>query len=295
VPPNQPTARLGSDVYVLVAPGAPGSAVRKTTLLHYRTANDTWTVHDVPSSATGGRLLATDTALVIYPESDERGETPDLWFDPVDGSWSELPLDPLSPSFDRTYAWDGEDLYLFAKQITPSPGGANGPSLINVAVLDENAWQQLATGQVIGFWDIIVDDNRIVAPMLGCADGGATNNYGRCIPYGAVFDTATRGWSDLPNAPSPGDKNIRSSGALTASQLLLTGLGSAMLDLTTDTWFRMPKIDEGRDDATAQRTIAGAGPYGFAFGGVRFGPEDPGGMLLRDSWLWTRPDSASAP
>lgn len=286
VPPHQPTAHLGSDVYVLVTPWA-GSEPGPATLLRYQSVDDAWTSYDVPPGAHVGGVVAAGTGLVVYPGSDERGEAPDLWFDPSSGAWSELPRDPLSPAFDRVYAWNGQNLYLFAKQITPSPGGASGPALVNAAVLHEDGWEQLPTGEVRGFWAVIADGNRIVAPMLGCADGGQVNNYGRCIPNGAVFD-ATRGtWTELPDAPSRDDKHVRSSGALTRRELLLASLGHYMLDLTTDTWFRMPAIDEHDDDATVQRTFAGAGPYGFAFGGARFEPDDWSGKLLADAWLWT--------
>ncbi len=288
-----PTARLGRDVYFLeVTPSTPGAGERQTTLLRYRSDADTWTAHDVPSAATGGRLVATDAEMVVYPESDEHGETPDLRFSPDDGSWAQLPADPLSPSFDRTYAFDGEDLYLFAKEVTPSPGGASGPALIQAAVLHDDTWAHLGSGEVLGAWDLIVDEDRIVAPMLGCADGGATNNYGRCIPEGGVFDTTTRTWRALPNAPR--DRNARSSGAVTDNQLLLTGLGNPMLDLTTDTWFDMPDIDRADDSVTTQRSLAAAGPYGFAFGGARFDPENSRGTLLAEAWLWTPPSRAAS-
>jgi len=287
VPPRASTASLDNgDIYVLVTPWD-GREPGASTLLQYRSAEDTWTSYDLPSPAHA--VLAAGAGLVVYPTSDERRETPDLWFDPSTGTWSELSEDPLSPSFDRLYAWNGERLYLFAKDITPSPGGASGPALVNTAVLDEDGWRELPIGDAIGLWAVIAEQDRIVAPELGCADGGEVNNYGRCIPNGAVFNTETATWSELPNAPSRGDKDVRSSGAFTDDDVLLTSLGHHMLDLTTDTWFRMPDIDE-HDGANVQRTFAGAGPYGFAFGGARFEENDFTGELLGDAWLWTPPN-----
>ena len=151
----------------------------------------------------------------------------------------------------------------------------------------DNTWRELPTGETLGFWGVISDVDRIVAPALGCADGGEVDNYGRCIPYGAVFNTQTGTWGELPDAPFRGDMDVQSSGAFTADKVLLTSLGHHMLDLTTNSWLRMPDIDDKNDGATVDRTFAGAGPYGFAFGGARFEKDDSTGRLLGDAWLWT--------
>lgn len=89
--------------------------------------------------------------------------------------------------------------------------------------------------------------------------------------------------------PSDASRDAHSSGAFTTDQVLLTSLGHHMLDLTTDSWFQMPDIDDENDGATVSRTFAGAGPYGFAFGGSRFEENDFTGELLGDAWLWTPP------
>jgi hypothetical protein len=119
------------------------------------------------------------------------------------------------------------------------------------------------------------------------------DNFGRCIPYGAVLDTQTGRWDELPDAPFRGDLDVQSSGAFTAAEVLLTSVGHPVLDLTTDSWFRMPVIDDTYDGATVDRTFAGAGPYGFAFGGSRFEEDDSAGDLLGDAWLWTPPRGGS--
>lgn len=287
---DAPTARLDGDVYALVTPWTGERRDPSTILLRYRASEEEWRSWDVPVDAPVSGIVATADALVVYPGSDARNEVPDLMFDPVEGSWSEVAADPLSPSFDRRYVWDGRALYLFAKDVTPSPGGESGPALVTAARLDDSGWSRLPTADAIGFWSVIVDDDRLVSPRLGCADGGDTNGYGRCIPYGAVFDTDSLTWSELPDAPGRGQRDAASAGAVTAESVLLFGLGHPMLDLRTDTWFELPHIDEEPEDGTVvQRTIAGAGPYGFAFGGARFGPDDPGGVLLGGAWLWSPP------
>lgn len=286
-------AHLDGDVYVLVTPW--DSTHSDATLLRYRADLDEWTTYEVPTDAHVGGLLAAGSELIVYPGSDERGEAPDLSFDPRTETWTELPPDPLSPSFDRLYAWTADGLHLFAKEITPSPGGASGPALTEAAVLDDGTWRELPTGEAIGFWAVIADGDRIVSPELGCADGGEVNGYGRCIPNGAVLDTATGTWSELPDAPSRGDEHVSSAGAFTAAQVLLTSTGHHVLDLTTDEWLRMPRIDDERDGTTVERTLSGAGPYGFAFGGARFTSGHHAGELLGDAWLWTPPTHDRSP
>ena len=64
------------------------------------------------------------------------------------------------------------------------------------------------------------DRHRLIAPVLGCADGGETNGYGRCIPYGAVFDTTANEWGDLPNAPGKDRKGVSSYGGVSGTDLV---------------------------------------------------------------------------
>ena len=205
---------------------------------------------------------------------------------PRTGAWSELPPDPLSPSFDRLYAYNDDGLHLFAREITPSPGGASGPALARRGRPGGRHLAGAPDRGTLGFWDVIGDAGRIVSPPMGCADGGEVNGYGRCIPYGAALDTRNGTWEELPQAPSAGQTDVPSSGAFTAEDVLLTSLGHPMLDLTTDTWARMPDIDGKDGGATVDRTFAGAGPYGFAFGGARYEDDDVVGTLLGDAWIW---------
>jgi hypothetical protein len=58
------------------------------------------------------------------------------------------------------------------------------------------------------------------------------------------------------------------------------------LDTTTDTWFTAPTLDEGAA-GSFQRRVHGAGPFGFVFGGARFGEDAFNGELLGDAWLWS--------
>lgn len=290
---NLETENLDGNVYILVpASNDPGPGA---DLLRYQPSTDTWNAYEVPTNDHPSGLVATDTSVVVYTGSDEQKEAQDLSFTPATGTWTELPDDPLGPSFDRLYAWTSHGLHLFAKDITPSPGGESGPSLKNAAVLVDGTWRELPTGDTLGFWSVITDGDRIIDPTLGCADGGEVNNYGRCIPLGAVLDTTTGTWAELPDAPDRNAKHVSSSGAFTADEVLLTSTGHPILDLTTNRWLSMPRIDDGDEGGNVERTVTGAGPYGFAFGSVRHDPDDYGAELLGDAWLWTPPAPGGGP
>ena len=275
---------LGGDVYV-VAPWPAGREEGDVSeLLRYRPGDDRWDRFRLPTAwVSRGLAAANGTSVVVYPSSDERGELPDLRFDPVDGTWSELPPDPLSPAFDRRYVLSNDRLHLFAKRVTRSPNGDSGPSLVQTAILDGETWKILPEGDVLSFWSAIEDDGRIVSVELGCADGGEVNNFGRCIPMGGVFDAGSGTWSTLPDPPQ--GEHARAAGAHTLDEVLLTRLDGWMLDLTSDTWFELPAIPGDGDGM--RRPFAGAGPYGVAVGGGRFGGDHPNGAQHGDAWLWS--------
>lgn len=296
VPGLASTATMNGDVYGLAPTDQDGTGSPGLSLLRYRSKEDAWDIVEIPDATDVHGIVATDDAIVVYPTTDEFGDAPDQRFEKSDGSWATLPDDPLGPSFDRHYLWNHDGLHLFAKELTPSPGGEDGPSFVRGAVLDGDTWAELPTADSVSFWSAIVDNHRIVSPELGCVDGGEVNNYGRCISQGAVFDSQTRTWTPLPNEPHRGEKDVFGSGAVTSDSVLLTSLGHPMLDLVTDTWFTMPTIPDDYDDgAFVQRNFAGAGPYGFAFGGSVFGPDQPSGALLDDAWIWRPPDRYDGP
>jgi hypothetical protein len=73
-------------------------------------------------------------------------------------------------------------------------------------------------------------------------------------------------------------------GAFTADEVLLTSLGHHTLDLITDTWFRMPDIDEN-DGATVQDLRRRRTVLVRLRGALR--ETDLAGDLLGDARLWT--------
>ena len=277
--------RLGDELFFL-AVSNPRDQGR--VLLRYDVAADQWDMVDLPEPMVDAQLqlVATDSALVLYPGSDEFGPVDDWKLDPASGEWEVLEDDPLGPAFDRLLVWGGEDLYLFDHALVPQPSGESGPSLVRAARMRDGGWETLPTGEVLGGGLPLVAGHRIVFPALGCSDGGEVNGYGRCIPHGAVFDTEMGTWVELPNAPGRENKNVFSAGAVSAEAAVVWGAGHPYLDTATDRWLTLPALDENAD-GSFQRWVHGVGPYGFVFGGAQFGDAAPNGELLGDAWLWS--------
>ncbi len=214
-------------------------------------------------------------------------------FDPAEQSWSELSDDPLGLSFDRSMVWNGEPLFLFGKAPVESPGGADGPSYTRAARYEDGAWTALPTADTIGPAPKLVDRHRLIAPVLGCTDGGKTNNYGRCIPYGAVFDTTANEWGELPNTPGRGRKDVSSYGGVSGTDLVAGSTSGPFFDATTDGWFDLTPLDSetgpGSSDVENQTSVtrrsASVGDAIVVVGGTEFGPG--GNALLADACMWT--------
>ena len=257
-------------------------------LLRYRIDDDTWNRTDLPAGVGAShRMTALGDRLLFYGGSDEAGEVADIVFDPAAGAVEELPPDPLSPSYDRTIAVSGDDLFLFAKDLVAEPSSAQ-PSLVRTARYRPAAgtWEQLATSQSLdGSTAFAAGDGRFVFPTLGGADGGAVNNWGRSYPYGAIYDAATDTWSDLP--PAPGSASA--AGAVGADGALYVGTAGLVLDVEAGAWTEMAPIP---GDTAAARNVITAGRRAFVFGGARWAR--PEGELLGDAWLW-QPGGAPAP
>jgi hypothetical protein len=279
------TVQVGDWLFLLAVtdPRTPDRA-----LLRYDGIADDWAVIDppVPLSDAPWRLAATDSALLLYPGSDELGPYSDWLLDPDSGEWTTLADDPQGPGFGRTYLWADGDLYLFDHELVPQPGGADGPSFLRATRLRNGDWTTLPTSDALGGGLPLVADERIIFPALGCSDGGEVNGYGRCIPRGGVFNTELETWSELPDAPGRGNKDVFSSGAISSEAAVVWAAGHPYLDANTNTWLRAPSLD-GSTDATTQRWVHGVGPHAFVFGGARFSDSSASGELLNDAWLWS--------
>lgn len=203
-----------ADAPVTVSPFASTAVVDGTLyvltdghLIAWDSVDDTWTELDPPKDVGWASLVADTRAgrprLVLASSSDEQGARPDQVYDPADGTWSQLPADPLRPSFDRVLVSTPSGLVLTAKPIAPD-GGPEDPALVRAAVLPPGAsrWRTVPTdGDQLGGGHWTWTGRRLVDPTLGGADGGEVNGYGRTIPYGGALDPATGEWEPLTGAP----------------------------------------------------------------------------------------------
>lgn len=279
------TVTLNGEIFALAASWANGSNVATPrTLLRYDAPADRWRTYDLPSSA-GQGIVATDSTVIVYSTSSN-GHPEDVEFDPETETWAEVPDDPVGPSYDRLFVWADQTLVLFAKSSTAS-SSPTSPTLTQTARLDGRAWTDMLSEGPFHSWWAIPDGSRVVLAQLGCSDGGDSNPFERCVSAGGVLDLETWAWSELPNAPLTGEEGLNvPTGAFNARQVILpTALEGWMFDLTTDTWFVAPGLDDP-NTAYTERSFAGTGPYGFAFGGFRLSNESPDGELLDDAWIW---------
>lgn len=272
-------ATVESDIFALVLYSYVNRSLR---LLRYQSKLDIWDEFNLPENTVSARIAAFGTDIVLYKSTDEDGPATDWLLDTLEGKWVRLPDDPLGPGFSRQYVVHEDTLYLFDHALVPSPGGEDGPSYLRAAKFQNNQWSELPTADSIGSAPTLISENQLIAPELGCADGGHTNGYGRCIAFGALFDTATDTWHELPNALDRGRKDISSSGGISATGLVLYKTGYPALNAETNDWFIVPLI--GSDFANDRR-VWSVGNYGFVFGGASSGI-DGTRRPLNDSWIW---------
>ncbi|GAA0433675.1 hypothetical protein Aca07nite_01680 [Actinoplanes capillaceus] len=246
-------------------------------LLAYRIDGDVWARLPVPFGG-GYHLLAAGDRLVAYLGSEEYGGGKDFIFDPRTATWSALPVDPLSPAFNRAMAWSGSELVLFDQELVPNPGSGK-PALTRAATLDlaAGSWRRLPDSEILGTGPWLAAGGELVSPILDSADGGEVDGWGRSYPYGGSVAPATGAWSDLPKPPA-GD--VYSAGARTDSTAVYFGSGGLVLDTTTGTWQRVPAIPGG--DVT-HRTVVAAGVRMLVFGGASFGATP---TVVDDAWIW---------
>lgn len=258
---------LGSSVYIL-----PNQARQ---VLVYRVDEDRWSLVQVPFDPDAWyQLVAAGDRLVAYAGSDETVAAPDYVLDAATGGWRELPADPLGRSYDRALAWTGRELVLFDKKLVPNPGQKE-PSLTRAAALDlgTGSWRRLPDSQILYTGPWLLAGGRLVNPMLGEADGGEVNNWGRAYPNGGILDPATGQWAPLPNPPAHGE----GAGARSATSAIYFGLQGSVLDTATGTWEMLPVLPGGRRSGY---TLVAAGRDLLVFGGGW------GDDLRNDTWLW---------
>jgi hypothetical protein len=209
-------------------------------------------------------LVAAGDRIVAVRGTHENGVTRDAGYDPASRTWTDLPLDPFAPSYDRSMVWTGAELVLLA---VPLEGRLpTEPPLYRAAALDPAtaAWRPLPDGEVMG-WDPTWywAGGRIVNPTAGSADGGQTNNFGRPYPFGGILTPPAGEWSPLPDPPADhsGYRGLRAAGP----DHVVSPEGW-ILDVPRLTWsvLRRPP-----DAANGGEAVAWAGDRLIVWGGVR--------------------------
>lgn len=288
---------VGTTAYLWV-PGSPERPDADAGFLAYHIEEDRWEELPLPPGDLGwlqGIVRAGDR-IVAYRGSDEQGEQPDFLFDPATSSWSELPPDPLSPSFDRSMAWSGRELLLFDHELVPDPG-AEEPALTRAAALDleSGSWRRLPDSEILTTGPWLPDDGRLINPTLGGAEGG-DDGWGRAYPYGGILDPASGEWSALPDPPS-GEEDW-GSGVLDTPGGVVTQSGGHyfanrgwILDTSDDAWIEIPPLDTG--ELVTGRTVVASGTDLLVFGGARWKANSVDATLLADAWVWSPRASSS--
>ena len=281
---GSPTAVIGDVVYVL---DPPTDSSGDPAVHAYDVSADRWSTLPSPTGPYVG-IVAAGTHLVAYVTSHEHGpRRPDEVFDFAQRRWEALPLDPLEPSFDRTFVWAGDRLAMLAPKLVPQPGGADGPSWLRAATLDlrTRTWtalpetRQVISGELMPVWT----GTHVLNASPGGADGGATNNYGRVLPFGGYLDVTTGRWTSLPDGPSE-DTRYRGWGTAAASPAY-TAAGSVVYDAQARSWVPLPAPP---DDDVQGFTSAWVRDRLVVWGGARISGDAPA-QLVSSGAAWTAP------
>ncbi len=252
------TANLGSTVYLWIV-GEPSRPEAPSAFLAYRSDDDRWQEHPVPTLDGEGwyKLATAADRVVAYASSDEDRERPDFVFDPGSATWTELPDDPFSPGFDRVMAWNGNELVLFDHELVPNPGGDGSPVPTRGAALD---FEQ-------GEWRVLDEPETEVAGLVWTVDRGY------------IVDRS------LADTHPPGDDRL--AGVLTEAGARYYGPTSGLvLDTATGSSLRMPEL-EALQDVYGGTTEVTAGTDLLVFLGSSWPEGDEDGKLSADAWLWS--------
>lgn len=259
--------------------------------LAYSVAADTWSALPAPPGGGASDIVAVPAgpahgaAVIAYPGSHENGHRPDQVLDVQTRSWSEVPIDPIEPSYDRRMVvTDRGDVVLLGIDHVADPGVR--PSLYRAALWrpGERTWEELPRSEVVGYdpmwwWS----DGRVVNASGERIDGGDTNNYGRAYPSGGLLDPYERAWITLPNRP-PTSFGVTGSFGAAGDGVVVAG-GWA-LNVATATWTEVP-VDDGLPQQEAAVSVVDG--QLFVWGGARFAGSEPG-ELVADGWTWPLPD-----
>lgn len=258
-------AVLGNRLYLWATIPCPANAdctqATFETILMYDLREDTWSRLVYPDQPVAGLRLAADGDRIIAYHSEAGGGVVELAYDPVTDNWSELPVDPLQPGFDRVVVpYDG-DLYLFSVPTPARRPNTDDPGNYQAAVLDADAdsWRILPESTLPGFAATWASFGDLVVNPLPPAPPGS----GRTFPSGEAFDTVTEQWSVLPEAPAATGPYYELGIVLGTRYVASYGF---VLDPLAGTWSDLPVPPDAADQAAASAWV---GDTLVVWGGTR--------------------------
>ena len=247
--------------------------------MRYDASVDEWTRLELPPGDKSAVLTEADDKVIAFQTTQENGVRSDHSYDPATGRWSQLPPDPLTPSFDRWMVSTDAGVVLLGIENVPDPGSEQ-PSFYRAAVLREGRWERLPDSEVIG-WDPEAwawSGRYVVNASTESADGGEVNGWDRRYPAGGMLDPSTGEWTELPRPPA----DLRRTGFYSSSPRGMVRGTNQVFDAKEMSWVTMPELAEAPDGEMAQAWV---GDTFFVWGGTRY--EGNEGTLLGTGWMWT--------
>lgn len=233
--------------------------------LIYDVGDDSWSRGNTRgmNGLSGMQLAAAGDRIIAY-HSEAGVGVADLAYDPATDTWSELPVDPLQPGFDRVVVPHDGNLYLFSVPTRASRPSPDDPGYYQAALVDAGAtsWRRLPDSDVVGFsatWASFGD--QIINPLPPAPAG----TPGRSFPPGAAFDTSTEEWAPLPEAPAATGPYHELGIVLGERYVASYGF---VLDPLAGTWSELPVPPDAADQGT---TAAWVGDTLVVWGGTRSG------------------------
>lgn len=219
-----PHVAIGSRLFVLF----------KGVLVAYEAERDVWSRPKPPAPlAPDARLLAIEDRLVVLSSSRKAPAPTDRVLDPVAGTWSTLPNDPLGASFRRALTATPDGAVLTASPGNPR-GARDAPDRVLAARLskDLTTWTRLQDST----FPELDHEGGVMAPERWVWTGTRLERPAVDAP-GIWFDPAAQTWGRLGPAPEPysGGWPVYATGG---SVWLTYGW---FYDHATSTWAEVPR------------------------------------------------------